>query len=141
MSVPANAQLSHIYPAMKLQLLWGGGGGKGGRGGRNIQVGGGGGRFTRPLWHHFWHSGNHKVRDSCLHIIAWAKLHPSTAQYSLTCDHAELYTVPLLGCMAIGQSASLVATADKQSGSDCPLPVFWNILLSMHNYDILLNAC
>ena len=26
--------------------------------------------------------------------------------------------------------ARVLATADKQSGRDCPLPVFWNILLS-----------
>jgi hypothetical protein len=41
--------------------------------------------------------------------------------------------------MAIGQSATLIATADEQSGSDRPLPVFCNILLSMRIYNILFE--
>jgi hypothetical protein len=41
--------------------------------------------------------------------------------------------------MVIGQSAILIATADEQSGWDHPLPVFWNILLSMRIYDILFE--
>ncbi len=51
----------------------------------------------------------------------------------------QLYTVPLLECKATRQSASFVATADKQSGSGFPLSVFWSILLSMHIYDILFE--
>ena len=54
----------------------------------------------------------------------------------LACDDTHVYTMPLL---FHGQSASLIANAYEQSGWNHPLPVFWNILLSMHIYGILFE--
>ena len=62
--------------------------------------------------------------------------------YSSRTACACTHTAPLLsllGCTATGQSASLVATADWESGRSHPLPMFWNILLSMRIHGILFQ--